>query len=63
MTTCKEKALEWGLSTRSVNDLCKRGRIPGAIKIGKSWQIPDDAEKPTDGRVSIRRNDKLRILI
>lgn len=55
MTTCKEKALEWGLSTRSVNDLCKRGKIPGAIKIGKSWQIPDDAEKPTDGRVSLAK--------
>ena len=52
MTTCKEKALEWGLSVRSVNDLCKRGKIPGAIKIGKSWQIPDDAEKPIDGRIS-----------
>ena len=52
MMTCKEKALEWGLSTRSVNNLCKQGRIPGAIKVGKSWQIPDDARKPTDARVT-----------
>jgi len=55
MTTCKEKALEWGLSVRSVNDLCKRGKIPGAIKVGKSWQIPNDAEKPTDGRISLAK--------
>lgn len=59
MTTCKEKALEWGLSVRSVNDLCKRGKIPGAIKIGKSWQIPNDAVKPTDGRSSFTKRKTL----
>lgn len=59
MTTCKEKALEWGLSVRSVNDLCKRGKIPGAIKIGKSWQIPNDAAKPTDGRISFTKRKTL----
>lgn len=52
MTTCKEKALEWGLSVRSVNDLCKRGKIPGAIKVGKIWQIPKCAQRPVDGRIS-----------
>lgn len=59
MTTCKEKALEWGLSVRSVNDLCKRGKIPGAIKVGKSWQIPNDAAKPTDGRISFTKRKTL----
>lgn len=52
MKTCKEKALEWGVSPRSVNDMCKKGRIQGAIKEKGSWLIPDDAEKPMDGRVS-----------
>ena len=56
MMTCKEKAFEWGLSIRSVNDLCKRGKIPGAIKVGKSWQIPADAQKPTDGRISLTKH-------
>ncbi|MBQ7556452.1 MAG: AAA family ATPase [Lachnospiraceae bacterium] len=51
MMSCKEKANEWGLSTRAVNELCKKGKIPGAVKAGKSWQIPDDAEKPADGRI------------
>lgn len=32
MKTCKEKALEWNVSPRSVNDMCKKGRIQGAIK-------------------------------
>ena len=32
-------------------DLCKRGRIPGAVLADGKWQIPDDAEKPIDGRL------------
>ena len=52
MKTCKEKALEWGLSTRAVNNLCKLGKIPGIAKVKGRWQIPSDAKKPQDGRVS-----------
>lgn len=52
MKTCKQLAKEWRLSERTINDLCKKGKIAGAVKVGKSWQIPDDAEKPADGRVS-----------
>ena len=52
MKTCKEKALEWNVSPRSVNDMCKKGRIQGAIKEKGSWLIPDDSPKPMDGRVS-----------
>ena len=51
MKTCKEKAIEWGVSERTVNNLCKNKRIPGVVKDGKEWQIPDDAEKPIDKRV------------
>ena len=51
MLTCKEKALEWGISVRTVNALCKNGKIPGAVKEGRQWQIPDNARKPNDGRV------------
>ena len=29
---------------------CKAGRIDGAVKKGKTWFIPADAEKPVDGR-------------
>ena len=46
MKTCKEKALEWNVSPRSVNDMCKKGRIQGAIKEKGSWLIPDDSPKP-----------------
>lgn len=51
MKTCKEMASIWNVTERTVTTFCKTGKIPGAIKVGKSWQIPDDAEKPADGRV------------
>ncbi len=52
MKTCKEMAEMWKVTERTVTTFCKSGKIPGAIKNGKSWQIPDNAEKPVDGRVS-----------
>ena len=27
MKSCKEKAAEWGISSRSVNDMCKKGKV------------------------------------
>ncbi len=58
MMTCKEKAEEWGISIRAVNQFCKSGKIPGVVKDGKSWAIPDDAERPVDGRVSSGKYSK-----
>lgn len=52
MRTCKEKALEWGLSIRTINHFCKQGKISGAVKVNGRWQIPDDAKKPNDGRIT-----------
>lgn len=52
MKACKQLAIEWGLTERNINYLCKAGKINGAIKVGRSWQIPDDATKPVDGRLS-----------
>ncbi len=59
MKTCKEKALEWGVSPRSVNNMCKKGKIKGAIKDKGFWQIPDDVEKPVDGRISTGKYAKM----
>ena len=41
----------WGISTRRIRTLCETGRIEGVTKFGKSWAIPADAKKPTDGRI------------
>jgi DNA-binding CsgD family transcriptional regulator len=44
----KQAAEKWGVSTRRVQDLCKRGMIPGAQLWGRSWMLPQDAEYPTE---------------
>ncbi len=46
----QKAAQKWALSERRLTALCREGRIPGARKVGKLWQIPDDAEMPLDGR-------------
>ena len=48
--TAQQAAEKWNISDRRVRVLCKDGKIPGAIKDGKSYQIPANAEKPADGR-------------
>ena len=45
-----EVAEKWGISVRSVQNLCKNGKVAGAVRFGNSWSIPVDAEKPEDGR-------------
>lgn len=42
---------KWNLSKRRVAVLCSEGRIVGAQKIGNTWLIPEDAEKPSDARI------------
>lgn len=45
-----EAAEKWGISRRRVQVLCAQGRIQGLERLGKTWAIPKDAEKPADGR-------------
>lgn len=47
----KEAAEKWGIGDRRINTLCLQKRIPGAFKIGNTWAIPVDAEKPMDARI------------
>ena len=39
-------AEKWGLSERSVRNYCAQGRIADAKIIGKTWHIPENAQKP-----------------
>ena len=50
--TIKEVANRWKLTTRRVQKMCSDGLIPGASKFGRDWAIPEDAERPIDGRVT-----------
>ena len=43
----REASCRRGVSERRVNRNCVAGRIPGASRFGRSWAIPEDAEKPS----------------
>ncbi|MBR6396827.1 MAG: AAA family ATPase [Lachnospiraceae bacterium] len=51
MKSSKEMAEKWGISSRAISKLCKEDKIKGAIKEHGDWKIPDDAERPSDGRI------------
>ena len=41
-----EIAKKWNLTNRMVRNYCAQGRIPGAFLTGRTWNIPEDAQKP-----------------
>ena len=54
-----ESAKKWGISERSVRNYCALGRVAGARLEGKTWEIPEVAEKPKRAE----RSDKKRTLL
>ncbi len=50
--TIKQASDNWNISTRRIQVLCSTGRIAGAVKFGRDWAIPKDAQKPADERVT-----------
>jgi len=55
-----DMAKKWNLSVRSVRNYCAKGRVDGAYLIGKTWQIPENAEKPE--RISQKKEQSLTVL-
>ena len=41
-----EIAEKWNMSERSVRNYCATGRVEGAVLVGKTWKIPEEAVKP-----------------
>ena len=41
-----EASRKWKITERVVRQYCADGRVPGAFMTGKTWNIPDQAEKP-----------------
>ena len=41
-----EIARKWNVSERSVRNYCAQGRVNGAFLTGKTWNIPENVEKP-----------------
>ena len=57
-----EIAKKWGVSERAVRNYCAEGRVAGAILEGKTWKIPEDAEKPVRKKREDASNTLLDIL-
>lgn len=54
--TADEIAMEWGLTSRRVQVMCKEGRLEGAAKKGHQWLIPADAARPEKMRSGPKSN-------
>ena len=48
-----QMAKKWNMSERGVRKYCAEDKIPGAFLTGKTWNIPENAEKPK------RKNKKM----
>lgn len=46
LRTVQEKAVEWGVTPRHVQYLCREGKVEGAIKRAGAWFIPEEAPSP-----------------
>lgn len=57
--TVQETAKKWNLSERRVQKLCAENRIDGIVHLSRVWLIPQNAEKPVDGR---KKENKNRLL-
>ena len=57
-----ETAKKWGISERGVRGYCIAGRVAGARRVGKVWEIPETAEKPARQARSDKKMTLLDIL-
>ncbi len=48
----------WGISERRVQELCRNGAVKGATRFGRAWMIPENAQKPADGRSKAFKQSK-----
>jgi len=55
LMTTAEAAELWSISTRRVQILCDKGKVTGAVRMGRTWIIPREATKPIDGRTKIAK--------
>ena len=46
MIPIAEYAKRIGKAAITVADKCRRGSLPGAVKLGRDWFVPADAEYP-----------------
>lgn len=49
----EEKAIEWNVTKRHVQVLCREGKVDGAKKQSSVWLIPEYSEKPVSNKKSV----------
>ena len=54
MISVKEFADRFGISERTVRFYCAAGKIEGAVLVGKTWSVPEDATLPVKSKKAQR---------
>lgn len=57
-----EISAKWNISERTVRNYCASGRIPGAFLDGKTWRIPEDAQRPARKKKNTAPRTLLEVL-
>lgn len=55
-----ETAKRWGIAERTVRNYCANGRLPDAFLTGKTWNIPETAQRPE--RINKREDAQTTLL-
>jgi Fic family protein len=55
-----ETAKRWGVAERTVRNYCANGKIPDAFLTGKTWNIPETAQRPD--RINKHREEPVTLL-
>ena len=55
-----DTAKRWGIAERTVRNYCANGRIPDAFLTGKTWNIPETAQRPE--RINKREDAQTTLL-
>ncbi len=58
--TPQQAAVQWNISDRRIQELCAKGRIDGAVRLGRGWLIPKSTLKPADERTKAAREQRQR---
>lgn len=57
-----EFAGKYGVSERTARNYCAIGKIEGAFLTGKTWNIPEDAELPSQKKSKVKIMPLLAVL-
>jgi excisionase family DNA binding protein len=56
--TPQQAAEQRGITDRRIQELCAKGLVSGAVRLGRDWLIPKDTPKLLDGRTKAVKSSK-----